>query len=103
MGKNRLCCSVVEYNVLDTKGEGVGGGIPLPRWRLFGNVGTKYRFLCIIKFKLTSTLAPKTKVYDLVGGTRSVVVLVVVGGSIPLPRWRLFGNLGTKYSFLLHY
>ena len=33
------------YNVLDTKGEGVGGGFPLPRWRFFGNLGTKYRFL----------------------------------------------------------
>ena len=28
-------------NVLDTNGEGVGGGIPLPRWGLFGNLGTK--------------------------------------------------------------
>ena len=30
------------YNVLDTKGE---RGFPLPRWRFFGNLGTKYRFL----------------------------------------------------------
>ena len=37
-------------NVLDTKGEGVKGGIPLPRWGLFGNLGAKFRFLCIINF-----------------------------------------------------
>ena len=46
-------------NVLDTKGEGVGEGIPLP-WRgLFfnRNLGnTKSRFGCILKFKLTSIL-----------------------------------------------
>ena len=28
-------------NVLDTNGEGVGGGYPLRRWGLFGNLGTK--------------------------------------------------------------
>ena len=37
-------------NVLHTKGEGVGGGIPL----LHGeNLGTKNRFWCIIKYNLT--------------------------------------------------
>ena len=44
-GGDRFCCSVVKYNVLDTKGEGVGD--------FYGNLGTKYRFLCIIKFELT--------------------------------------------------
>ena len=39
MGGNRFCCSVVKYNVLDTKGEGVGGGYPLPRWRFFWKFG----------------------------------------------------------------
>ena len=35
--------------------------VPLPRWRLFWNLGTKYRFfVCIIKFKLASTLGPKS-------------------------------------------
>ena len=32
-------------NVLDTNGEGMGGGIPLPRWGLFGNLGTKNQVL----------------------------------------------------------
>ena len=32
-------------NVLDIKGDGVGGGILLPRWGLFGFWGTKTRFL----------------------------------------------------------
>ena len=41
------------YNVLVTKGEGAGGGFPLPRWRFFGKFGYyRYRFfLCIIKFE----------------------------------------------------
>ena len=37
-------------HVLDTEWEGMGGGI-IPRWGLFGNLGTKFRFLFIIKFK----------------------------------------------------
>ena len=47
-------------NVLDTKGEGVGGDIPLPRWgTFFGFGGTiKPGFWCIIRFELTSILAP---------------------------------------------
>ena len=48
-------------NVLDTKGEGVGGGIffisPSHGGGHFGNLGAKFRFLCIIKFKLTSIIA----------------------------------------------
>ena len=32
-------------DVLDTNGEGVGGGIPLPRWGLLGNLGTKNQVL----------------------------------------------------------
>ena len=60
-------------------GRGYGRGYPLPRWGLFGNLGTTYRFfVCIIKFELTSTLAPKSlKIYMIsvqgVGETVSVV------------------------------
>ena len=65
-GGDHFCCSVVKYNVLDTKGEGVGGGIPshggdfLEIWVLI------QFFVCIIKFRLTSTLGSKKppNVYD---------------------------------------
>ena len=44
------------------RGEGVGEGILLPRWRLFlggGDLGVlKPGFWWVIMFKLTSTLAP---------------------------------------------
>ena len=48
--------------VLDTKGEGVGGGILLQGGDLFLNLGTKSRFWCIIMFKVTSILAQN--IYD---------------------------------------
>ena len=78
-GNPFLLYSVVKYNVLDTKGEGVGrvspshGGDFLEIWVL-----NTVLFGCIIKLKLTSTLAPKKppNVYDFStrgGGTDFVV------------------------------
>ena len=53
-------------------------GPPLPRWRLFGNLGFKNTgFLCIIKFKINTNSSSKKppNVYDFstrVGETVSV-------------------------------
>ena len=43
-GKESSSFGVIEYGT-PHQGEGVGGGIPLPRWRLFGNWGTKNQVL----------------------------------------------------------
>ena len=66
----------------------MGGVSPSNVDIFFGNLGTKYRVLCIIKFELTSNLAPKSlQMYMIsvqgVGGTVSVVkykVLDTKGG-----------------------
>ena len=42
-GKEGSSFGVPVWNT--TEGEGVGGGIPLPRWGLFGNLGTKKQVL----------------------------------------------------------
>ena len=64
------------------RGRVLGGGIPLHGGDFLEIWVLNTGFLCIIKFKLTSTLAPKTQgIYDLVGGgggTVSVVVLLSI-------------------------
>ena len=39
VGGNRFCFNVVKYNVLDTKGEDVGGDIPPPTVETFWKCG----------------------------------------------------------------
>ena len=70
-------------------------------------------FVCIIKFKLISILAKRTCIIIAVEDVGEAVLMLFsdvldtkgegVGWHTPLTLWGLFGDLGTKSRFLVHY
>ena len=85
-------------------------GIPIPRWDFFfwgggGRPLLKPGFCCVIRFKLSSILAPNVYIYDCSirgGGGQFLLLSNVldtkggggVGGCIPLPRLGTFWKSG---------